>query len=285
MHAWRQHWPEYLIEAVCLGIFMFSAAAFTTLLQHPHSPVPNWNLPPLVQRAVMGVAMGLTNIGLIYSPIGIRSGAHLNPAVTLTFVRLGRVGPADAAGYAAGQFTGGFAGIVAAVWLLRGLPADPSVNYVATVPGPAGVGIAFAAEALMAFLMMLTVLVVSSHRRLARFTGLCAGALVAIFITVEAPLSGMSLNAARSFGPALLAPSAAGLWIYFTAPILGMLLAAQTFVTAKGHARAACAKLHHSSRVRCIFCGFVPDSMTRREVAQDGAALSAIVDEQPARPA
>ncbi len=131
------------------------------------------------------------------------------------------------------------------------------MNYVATVPGTAGPAVAFAAELAISFGMMLMVLNVSNTPRLARFTGLCAGALVAIYITFEAPLSGMSMNPARSFGPAILAHVSQTLWIYFTAPLLGMLLAAELFVRMNGLGCVRCAKLHHPPNVRCIFkCGF-----------------------------
>jgi len=86
---------------------------------------------------------------------------------------------------------------------------------------------------------------------------LCAGVLVATYITVEAPFSGMSMNPARTFGPALLAHTAGTLWIYFTAPPLGMLAAAELYVRARGAARVRCAKLYHPFGVRCIFrCGY-----------------------------
>src|SRR5258706_609083 len=80
--------------------------------------------------------------------------------------------------------------------LLGGRIADPSVHYVVTVPGSAGPGVAFAAEAFISFVLMLTVLLVSSSAWETR-TGLFAGLLVATWITFEAPLSGMSMNPAR----------------------------------------------------------------------------------------
>src|SRR5262249_45641157 len=155
----------------------------------------------------MGCAMGLTAIALVYSPLGKRSGAHMNPAVTLTFLGLGRVAPRDALFYVLAQFAGGAVGLLACARLLGPLLGDPHVNYVATVPGDRGIDIAFAAELVISFLLMSVVLRVSSRPALARYTGLCAGALVALYITFEAPLSGMSMNPARSFGSALLAHS------------------------------------------------------------------------------
>jgi len=258
MRTAARHLPEYAIEALCLGLFMVSAATWASLLQHPASPLAAWQAEPVVRRIPMGLAMGLTAVAIIYSPFGTRSGAHMNPALTLTYLRLGKIRPVDAAGYIAGQFAGGIAGIAAAAWLLRGLPAHPAVNYVATLPGAAGPLIAFAAEAAISFGMMLMVLHVSNSPRLMRWTGACAGALVAAYITFEAPLSGMSMNPARTFGPALFTETAGPLWIYFTAPLLGMLLAGESFVRLHGPARVRCAKLHHPRHVRCIFrCGFM----------------------------
>ncbi|MES1254544.1 MAG: aquaporin [Acidobacteriota bacterium] len=258
MRSLRAHWSEYAIEAICLALFMVAAAGFATLLQHPRSPFSACWPSPLVHRLPMGLAMGLTATALIYSPLGRRSGAHMNPALTLTFLRLGKIAPGDAAGYVAGQFVGGTAGILGATWLLRGFPAHPAVNYVATVPGAAGVAAAFLAEGTISFGMMLMVLVATNTPRVARFTGLFAGLLVAAYITFEAPLSGMSMNPARTFGPAVLAHATASLWVYFTAPPLGMLLAAEMFLHTHGRARVMCAKLHHPLDVRCIFrCGFM----------------------------
>jgi len=252
----RLHWPEYLIEAASLGTFMVSAAVFATLFQHPASPLSAAvdHLP--LRRLPMGLAMGLTAVALIYSPTGRRSGAHMNPAVTVTFLRLGKIAFADAAGYVVAQFIGGLLGLGSAVWMLRGLPSDPSVNFVATTPGAGGTAFAFGAELVMSFVMMLTVLRLSNEAQLARFTGLAAGMLVAIYITVEAPVSGMSLNPARTFPSALLAHTLDSLWIYVTAPPLGMLLAAELVVRTQGRARVRCAKLHHSPGA-CIFnCGY-----------------------------
>ena len=256
-----RHWPEYLIEAGAIGAFMVSAAAWAALLYHPASPVARAISGALVRRAFMGLAMGSTAVAIIYSPWGQRSGAHMNPAVTLTFFRLGKVARPDCVGYVTAQFAGAIAGISAAAAVLGGVVSDPSVNYVTTLPGPTGNAVAFLAEATISFVMMTMVLTVSNHRRLARFTGLCAGLLIWTYIIVEAPLSGMSMNPARTFGPALLARDAPGLWIYFTAPPLGMLMAAELFIRRFGAHRVLCAKLHHPRAGACIFgCALKPST-------------------------
>jgi aquaporin Z len=101
--------------------------------------------------------------------------------------------------------------------------------------------------------MMLLVLTVSNTHKLSRFTGLFAGCLVATYITLEAPLSGMSMNPARTFGSAFSAGDWRSLWIYFTAPPLGMLLAAAYYRAWRGPRAVFCAKLHHHNDKRCIF--------------------------------
>jgi aquaporin Z len=251
--TFAQHWPEYLIEAGAIGTFMASAAVFAAVLYSPSSPIACAISNELTRRALMGLAMGSTAVAIIYSPWGQRSGAHMNPAVTLTFFRLGKVARPDLIGYVMAQFAGAILGIAAAATIFGGVVSDPPVRYVRTVPGPPGEAMAFAAEAVLSFVLMFTVLTVSNHRRLSRLTGLCAGLLVWAYITVEAPLSGMSMNPARSFGSALLARDFLGLWIYFTAPPLGMLLAAELFMRRFGLQRVLCAKLHHPVTGRCIF--------------------------------
>src|SRR3990172_4524397 len=186
-----RHWPEYLIEAAGLGVFMIAACAFGCALEHPSSPIREL-LPAFLRRALMGLAMGATAIAIIYSPWGKRSGAHFNPAVTWTFYRLGKIEGWDAVFYILSQFAGGVLGVLVAVLALGPLVSHPSINYVATVPGPYGVAVAFAAELLMAFVMMSMILKVTNRTALARYTGLFAGILVALFIAFENPLSGMS---------------------------------------------------------------------------------------------
>lgn len=263
--ALARHWPEYAMEAAGLGIFMVSACAFGVLLEYPGSPVHQAIADPFLRRALTGLAMGLTLVGIIYSPWGKQSGAHLNPAVTLTFLRLGKVEPFDALFYIAAQFVGGLAGILVAIAGLGKAAAHPSVNYAATLPGAHGTRIALLAELAISFLLMSVILRTSNTAKLARFTGLFAGALVATYILFETPISGMSMNPARTFASAVPPGLWTTLWIYFTAPPLGMLLAAELYLRRKGPRAVRCAKLHHQNNKRCIFrCGYM-------EAPQSGA--------------
>ncbi len=243
------------MEAAELAIFMLSAGIFGALLEYPGSPLRQAIADPLLRRIIMGLAMGVTAIAVIFSPWGKRSGAHFNPAVTLAFFRLGKVKPWDAVFYVISQFLGGIGGIWLVALAIRKYLGDPTVDFVATVPGPAGIWIAFVAEFIIAFLLMMTVLIASNRLSLARWTGVFAGALVALFIIVEAPYSGMSINPARTFGSAFVGSIWTALWIYFTAPVLAMLLAAEIYRRSDG--TVYCAKLHHFNNKRCIFnCRF-----------------------------
>ena len=253
--ALRCHWPEYLMEAGLLGAFMVSACVFGTLYEFPGSPVHQAIMSGFLRRSLMGISMGLTAVAIIYSPWGKQSGAHINPSVTLTFFRLGKIKGWDAFFYIAAQFSGAVLGVFLVAKLLGRQVSDPAVRYVVTTPGPRGPWVALLAEFIVATGMMSAVLYFSNHQRLAGYTGLFAGLLVATYITIEAPFSGMSMNPARTFGSALPSGVWEGFWIYLIAPPLGMLAASEIYLWRAGQHAVKCCKLHHNNTKRCIFCG------------------------------
>ncbi len=246
------HWREYLIEALGLGLFMVAASVVVTAVELDASPIKQAIANPLLRRIPIGLAMGLTAIALIYSPWGKRSGAHFNPAVTLTFFRLGKLTAWDACFYVFAQFIGGVVGVIMVTLALGKLFTDPPVSYIVTVPGQLGWAVAFVAESLMAFGLMLIVLLTANTQNLAKFTGLLAGLLVAIYIILEAPISGMSINPARSFASALPAQTWTAFWIYYFAPPLGMLLAAEIYLRYPQRANVICGKLCPNSETPCL---------------------------------
>ena len=168
LSALQRHWPEYLMEGAELGLFMISACLFVALLEYPASPVHQLFPNSTLRRVLIGLAMGITAILIIYSPIGQRSGAHFNPSVTFTFWRLGKVETWDAVFYTVFQFIGGTVGVVISAMLLGMIIADSTVNYAVTIPGSEGVWIAFIAEMLIAFLQLSMVLRVSNTKNWAR---------------------------------------------------------------------------------------------------------------------
>jgi aquaporin Z len=173
--------------------------------------------------------------------------------MTCTFYRLGKVEFWDAVFYGVAQFAGAAAGVAVATALLLGAAGNPSIRYAATLPGMYGAAVAFVGEMAISFVLMLTVLFTTNHNVLSRYTPYFVGALYAIFIMVETPLSGMSMNPARTFGSALRGLYWHALWVYFFAPTLGMLIAAEVFLRVRGGVGPYCAKLHHDNDKRCIF--------------------------------
>jgi aquaporin Z len=226
----RTNYLLYLYEAAELAAFMLAACLATVLLFHPafirHTHIQNsW-----LARALMGIAMGLTAIAIIKSPWGKASGAQFNPAITLVFLRLGKIGPVDAAAYILAHCLGGIAGVALAALIAPGSIAAPQVNYAVTIPGLGGRPAAFAAETFMAALLMAVVLYTSSRRALAPCTTWLVGFLISQYILFLAPVSGFSINPARTLASAVFPPLFTGFWIYCTAPLLGMFLSAELFL-------------------------------------------------------
>jgi aquaporin Z len=253
--ALRVHWRLYVYEGAELAWFMVAACVCTVILFGAASPVPH-ALPSVALRAMMGVAMGVTAVMIIHSPMGKRSGAHFNPAITLTYLRLGKIAPWDAVFYVLAQFAGGVFGVGVSALLLGSSLAQPSVEYAVTVPGIGGTAGAFGAELFMATLLMGVVLWTTNRPRWAKYTSYLVGVLIANYIFFFAPVSGFSINPARTVGSAVFADIWTAVWLYFVAPLLGMFAAAELYVRRYGVERVFCAKLHPSPSVLCPFhCG------------------------------
>ncbi|HUK45994.1 MAG TPA: aquaporin [Terriglobales bacterium] len=261
----RSHWPEYLMEAGELAFFMFSVCTFATLLQHPASPVRQFIPSVIGRRALMGLAVGLTVVAIIITPWGKQSGGHFNPAITLTFYSLGKVAFWDAVFYVTAQFVGAAAGVAIAGVVLRGAPQTQVVRYAVTVPGILGNTGALAGEITISFVLMTVILFATNRETLARYTPFLVGVLYATFITFESPLSGMSMNPARTFGSAFRSGYWQAIWIYFIAPTIGMLIAGEIFLWLRNGVAPYCAKLHHANNKRCIFRHGTPPERLKPE--------------------
>ncbi len=220
----KLNWKLYFIEAWALGMFMISAILFTILLEHPFFYFKTAIASALERRFFIGLGMGGTAVFLIYSGWGKKSGAHMNPAVTLTFLLLKRISRVDAFFYIVAQFIGGLCGVLLMLLLFPRFVQDASVNYVVTIPAGNGFAAAFIYEFLMSFILI-EVILIAGNSALKKYTGYFAGLLLVIYISFEAPFSGMSINPARTIASALPAKEFTALWIYFIAPVGGMLLA------------------------------------------------------------
>ena len=247
------HLPEYGIEAAGLAAIVFVAALVTAIVTTRLGAIS-----PLHQRVLEAALVAATVLAMTYSPWGKRSGAHYNPAVTLTFLALGRMRRSDAACYIAAQAVGALIGIAAAALIAGAALRDPPVFWIVTRPGADGTLAALAGEFAVAFLLMSTVLVAGGIPALKPFVGVFAACLVFLFICVEAPLSGFSMNPARSLASALSAGTWNGFWIYVLAPPAGMLAAALVNRSVPSLPCTRCAKVQGSPHHRCIHCGYEP---------------------------
>ena len=250
----RRNVPVYLCEFAGTAILLFVGVSAVALMWAPGSPVPVIQTPAL-RRLVTGLLFAGGATAVVYSPLGQRSGAHINPAVTLAFWRIGKVPTHDAVAYVVAQMLGALAGTFLAGLVFHDLVAG--VQYAVTVPGDGYTPVwALIAETLITFLLVFTIFICVNKPRIAGRTGLIAGALVAFLVMIESPVSGTSLNPARSLAPALLAPVYTSLWVYFVGPVLGALLAVRVH-SRVGRATTVCAKLFHTEKYPCPFdCGY-----------------------------
>jgi aquaporin Z len=189
------------------------------------------------------------------SPLGRRSGAHLNPAVTLAFWCHRHLRLPDLLGYVLSQATGAVAGTFA-VHVLWGRRAT-SVRDGLTLPGH-GLGPLGAAglEAAMTALLVLTIFVFVSSRWTAHWTPLAVAAVIAVLVWQGAPYTGTSLNPARSLGPAIVSGRFTDYWVYVAGPLSGALLAAGIWVLVP--LETLTAKLFHDARYRSVFASAMP---------------------------
>ena len=247
----KKNWNVYVAEGICLALFMISASLFTMLLEHPRSIVHLLIRNDFIRLCLMGLTMGTTASLIIYSGIGKLSGAHMNPAVSLAFLRLGKASRTDVLCYIVAQLFGAVVAIQLIAFVFGDAFRLAPVHYIVTVPAKYGEWQAFSIEAGMSFIMMLVVLVSANHRSLSKFTGIFAGILVAVFLVLSAPISGFSMNPARTLGSAIPSMSFPSIWIYVSAPLIGMLTAAEVYY--KSNMKTRCAKLYHVEGHTCIF--------------------------------
>jgi len=242
----RRHWPEYAIEGGFLALFVLAAGVAWAWLQ------ASGGADPVLRRVVAGLVPGLLLMAMIYSPWGRRSGSHMNPAITLAYLRLGKVGRWDGMFYILAQLAGALAGVL----LLRGgallPPASPPASLAASL-GPGNAWVALATGFVLSATVMLLILFTSNHASWFRWTGVVVGLMVMLLAACVAPLAGFGMNAAQ-----LLAVDATGdvgalRWLNLLPPLLGMQLAIEVYRLFTGRSQVLCAKLAHNTHGRCIF--------------------------------
>ncbi|HEY6729891.1 MAG TPA: aquaporin [Solirubrobacterales bacterium] len=216
--------PDLLRRAAAEGIGVFAlvfagCGAIIAETEHPGS------------LGGVGVALvfGLVVMAMVYAT-GHLSGAHLNPAVTLAFVLTRHFPRGEALAYVGCQATGALlaAGLLAAIW-----PTEPAALG-ATLP-TVGVGSAFAYElVLTAFLMFVIMAVATDTRAVGAAAAIAIGGTVGLDALFGGPVTGASMNPARSLGPALVSGELQHLWLYLLAPPLGAGLGALAYQLVRG---------------------------------------------------
>ena len=228
--SFRKNWKLYLQEGLGLAIFMISACFFSALLFSEKSSwqqaIPN----EMLRNILMGIMMGLTALFIFYSPWTAPSGSQINPAVTLTFLRLDKMCRYDALFFCIFQIAGGTIAVFIMHGLMGSLLMDPPVNSSVTVPGKAGTWWALMTELIIAIITMSMVLFTSNNDGLKKYTRIFAGCLVCAWVIVAGPVSGFGMNPARSLASALPANIWTAFWIYLFMPFAGMLLAAEFYL-------------------------------------------------------
>ncbi|MEP6746138.1 MAG: aquaporin [Bacteroidota bacterium] len=224
---------KYFDEALGLGIFMFSAGFFDALIDYPGLPIRQHISSSLLRRFLIGLSMGFTALYIFTSRFGKQSGAYINPAVTIVWYRLGQINKMDSFYYILFQFLGGSLGMELVVLLFPKWMKHPEINYIITVPGAAGVAVAFVMEFLISLVLILVVLRMGDRKNIEKYTPVVVATLITLYITFEAPFSGMSMNPARTFASAVVANQWKSFWLYCTAPLLGMWVGSSLYLRSK----------------------------------------------------
>jgi aquaporin Z len=173
----------------------------------------------IITHPGIALTFGLIVMAMIYA-VGDISGAHLNPAVTLGFWLAERLPAKEIPGYALSQILGG----IAASLVLK-LTFPTHFNLGATLPAINFVGAFFFEVLLTFFLMFVIIHVATGAKEKGLMAGVAIGATVALAAMFAGPVTGASMNPARSLAPALLSGNFTHLWIYLTAPFFGSALA------------------------------------------------------------
>ena len=247
----RRHWPEYAVEAGFLALFVLVAGVVLAWLNEPSANAASF-ADRVRLRLFCGIATGLALIAMTYSPWGRRSGSHLNPAITLAYLRLGKIGRWDALFYLSAQLAGG----LLAVELLRAgalLPAAMPTSMLATSTVPTNEWAAFATELVLSGAAMLLILHSSNHARWFRWTGVLYGLLMMLIVGSAEPLSGFGINLSRLLAVDISGDTLALHWLNLLPPLLGMQLAVEAYRVMTGRSQVLCAKLAHNTHGRCIF--------------------------------
>jgi len=218
----KHEFPQYIAEFIGTFFLVFFGCG-SVILSELNSSY-NDSLIPLVFGGTVSI--------MIYA-VGHISGAHFNPAVTIAFWSTKRFTAKRLVGYLTSQFVGAALGslIHKMIW--------GSLHTFGTTTLSTSLGTGFLAEVILSFCLMFVIIsVATDSRAVGELAGIAIGTTVAICAFVGGPLTGASMNPARTLGPALISMNFSSLWIYLTAPILGTVLGAKTYEWIRCHKEA-----------------------------------------------
>ena len=256
------HLVEWLCELAGTFFQLFVGLMVVVALESPLSPL-NEAIPQQWLRLVLiGLELGLLATLVAVSPLGRRSGAHLNPAVTIGSWARGQTHFHDLIGFVAAQCVGAVLA-AAAVVAVTGSWAE-AVGFARTEPRPGlppwtTLGI----EVALTFGLVFVILLMVSSPKTARWTPLGATVALMVLIPVGGPPTGASMNPARTLGPDVVSATFPSLWIYIVGPALGALLAAAAFPLFASGRRVLTAKLFHDERHPSVHGSRLPTDESR----------------------
>jgi aquaporin Z len=234
-------WLVLCAELIGTAVLVLVGLSLVILMFGEGSPIPGVLPSEGWRRLITGFLFGTTGALIALSPVGERSGAHINPIVTLAFWLMGKLDLRTSLGYVVAQLAGA---ILGSLPLLAWGSMGRSVWFGATLPGEGyGVWAVLLGEMITTFAMVTLLCVFLSFRRIRPFTPAIFPLLYAVMVYAESPISGTSTNPARSLGPAVISGDWEGWWIYWIGPAIGS-VAASVACSALA-TRITVAKLYH----------------------------------------
>ena len=219
MSTIKSDWKLFVAEAIGTGLLLFFGLSFVIFNWGEGTVMANIIPSEPIRRLFTGFLFGTVGCLVTISPVGKYSGAHINPAVTLAFWLRGRIQSSTMIGYIISQLIGGVLGTIPL--LLWGKQGE-SIEYGITLPGSAGLMAAFWGEIIATACLIIYLYIFIGRKSLRKYTPYGIPFLYALLVWLEAPFSGCSTNPARSFAPALIAENFTAHWLYWIAPIIGM---------------------------------------------------------------
>jgi aquaporin Z len=245
------HWTEYFCELLGTAILLFAGLTGIYL-------VSLVNIVDVVKYLAIGLFFAMGLVIVVYSPLGKRSGAHVNPAVTIAFWLNGLMSGIDTLCYIVAQF----AGAVLGAWFAFTLFDWNNLAAALALPGVGSSGVlVFFIEFIIVFAMIIAIFTFISSGKTGRFTGIAVGIYIVLVTVLFAAISGAGLNPARNLGPAVLLLNFDYIWIYFAASVLAAFAAYGLFRGATQGTQPVCCKLCYKTEGQCLFkcnCEFKP---------------------------